>query len=101
MTISTREEMINALVVATELEHGLMAQYLYAEMTLKDKSDGLTDDQLVRVRRWSAWIRGVARQEMGHLATALNLLEAIGGGSHLNRLRFPSPTGLYTPPVPF
>jgi Ferritin-like len=77
------------------------AQYLYAEMTLKDTSDDLTGNQLVGVRRWSAWIRGVARQEMGHLATVLNLLEAIGGGSHLNRLRFPSPTGLYTPPIPF
>jgi hypothetical protein len=101
MPINTREELINALVAAAELEHGLLVQYLYAEMTLKDKDEGLTADQLVKVRRWSAMIRGVARQEMGHLATVLNLLEAIGGGAYLNRMRFPSAMGLYTPPIPF
>lgn len=101
MKITTREEMINALVVGAELEHGLMAQYLYAEMTLKDASDGLTGAQLSMAQKWRVWISGVAKQEMGHLATVLNLLEAIGGGAHLNRLRFPSAAGLYTPPIPF
>ena len=101
MNITTREELINALVAAAELEHGLMVQYLYATMTLKGQNDGLTPEQLTKVQRWSARIRGVERQEMGHLATVLNLLEAVGGGSHLNRMRLPSATGLYTPPVPF
>ena len=53
------------------------------------------------MRTWSAKIRAIAKQEMGHLATVLNLLEAVGGGSYLNRIRFPSATGLYTPPIPF
>jgi hypothetical protein len=101
MRITTREEIINGLVVAAGLEHGLMAQYLYAEMTLKDASDGLTSAQLAMVQNWRRSISGVARQEMGHLATVLNLLEAVGGGAYLDRLRFPSATGLYTPPIPF
>jgi hypothetical protein len=101
MPIATREEIINHLVKAAELEHGLMIQYLYAEMTLKGPNDGLASDQLSKVSRWRQWISAIARQEMGHLATVLNLLEAVGGGSHLNRLRFPSATGLYTPPIRF
>lgn len=102
MTITTREELINALVAAAELEHGLMIQYLYAGMTLKTStSEQLTPAQLAVVRVWNQRIRGVAKQEMGHLATVLNLLESIGGGSYLNRMRFPSEVGLYTPPIPF
>jgi Ferritin-like len=99
--IETREEIINALVEAAELEHGLMAQYLYAAMTLKDQNDGLTANQALKVKMWKDSILDVARQEMGHLGTALNLLEAVGGASHLDRERFPAPTRFYTPPIPF
>jgi Ferritin-like len=102
MAIHTREELINNIVAAAELEHALMVQYLYAAMTLKSgTADGLTPTQVTMVTRWRRWILGVARQEMGHLGTALNLLEAIGGGSHLDRMRLPSATGLYTPPIRF
>jgi hypothetical protein len=102
MAIHTREELINNLVAAAELEHGLLVQYLYAAMTLKaGEEEGLTTAQAAMVNTWGAWIRGVAKQEMGHLGTVLNLLEAIGGGSYLNRMRLPSDTGLYTPPIRF
>lgn len=100
--INTREEIVNGLVEATELEHGLMVQYLYAAMTLKETTDeGLTPAQLNKVKHWALKIRGVAKQEMGHLATALNLLEAVGGGSHLDRVRFPARSRFYKPPIPF
>jgi len=101
MPIKTREDLINALVKAAELEHGLMIQYLYAEMTLKDQSDDLTPPQVTLIDNWRKWIAAIARQEMGHLAMVLNLLEAIGGGAHLDRLRLPSDEGLYTPPIRF
>src|SRR5438876_195467 len=78
--ITTRAELINALRVAAELEHGLMAQYLFAVYSMKRYTyEDLDAVQLERVRRWSSSITLIARQEMEHLGLALNLLSAIGG----------------------
>jgi hypothetical protein len=43
MMIDTREELINALYVACEIEHSLLVQYLYTAMPMKRGLDeGLT-----------------------------------------------------------
>src|SRR5256885_3940862 len=70
--ITTRAELIDALRVATELEHGLMAQYLFAVYSMKRYTYELDPVPLERVRRWSSSITLIARQEMEHLGLALN-----------------------------
>jgi len=94
--ITTRSELLDALTMACELEHGLSLQYLFAAFSLRsDPDDGLTRNQLIRVRTWASSIFFVAAQEMFHLAQASNLLLAIGGAPHLARPNFPQPPGIY------
>jgi hypothetical protein len=96
--IADRHELIEALAVACELEHGLSLQYLYAAFSLRaDPADGLSGAELIRVRTWASSIFFVAAQEMMHLAQASNLLLAIGGSPHLARPQFPQPAGHYPP----
>jgi hypothetical protein len=97
--ISSRAELVDALAVACELEHGLSLQYLFAAFSLrKDPDEGLGDDlELVAVRKWAANIFFVAAQEMLHLAQASNLLLAVGGAPHLARPNFPQLPGTYPP----
>ena len=76
-----RDEAIFLLHTATEIEHSLMVQYLYAAMTLnlgKDKPDADTPE-------WQRVILGVAKEEMGHFITVLNLLRLIGGPLNFER----------------
>lgn len=94
--ISSRAELIDALRLAAELEHGLMAQYLFAAYSLKRYDyEGLAPEQLERVRCWASLITLVARQEMEHLGLALNLLSAIGGTPSFSRPNMPQPAGYY------
>jgi Ferritin-like len=90
--IDTREELIDALTEASELEHGLLIQYLFAALSLKKRADeGLSPEEQELVRRWEGQILRVARDEMGHLGTACNLLAAIGAAPRLGRPNFPQP----------
>src|SRR5918992_4985297 len=83
---------------ASEIEHMLMLEYLFAALSLKtDASEGLTEGQLEAVRRWEGLILEVAAQEMLHLALWSNLLTAIGGAPHLSRPNFPQPIEYYPP----
>jgi hypothetical protein len=94
--IQTRAELIDALRVAAELEHGLMAQYLFAVYSLKRYTwEGLDAVQLEHVRRWSSSITLIARQEMEHLGLALNLLSAIGGTPSFTRPNMPQRRDYY------
>ena len=94
--IEHREALIYMLCEAAELEHGIMCQYLFAAFSLKQRTDeGLTDDQVVAVRRWRETIAHVATQEMLHLALVHNLLSAIGGAPHLSRPNLPQPANYY------
>ena len=94
--ITTRAELINALRVAAELEHGLMAQYLFAVYSMKRYTyEDLDAVQLERVRRWSSSITLIARQEMEHLGLALNLLSAIGGTPSFTRPNMPQRRDYY------
>jgi hypothetical protein len=94
--IMSRAQLIDALRLASELEHGLMAQYLFAAYSLKRYDyEGLAPEQLERVRRWASWITLVARQEMEHLGLALNLLSAIGGTPSFSRPNMPQRLDYY------
>jgi len=88
--VDTREELINALQEAIQIEHGLMIQYLFASLSCKRRVDeGLTEAELEFVRQWEGRILKIARDEMAHLATACNLVTAIGGSPDFNRPNFP------------
>jgi hypothetical protein len=96
MTIDTREELINALHEASEIEHGLMIQYLFGALSLKKSmQEGLSAPEAQLVRGWEALILSVARDEMGHLGTVCNLLSAIGAPPRFTRPNFPKVTGYY------
>jgi hypothetical protein len=98
IVVENREELIFLLTEASELEHMLMLQYLFAAFSLKtDAGEGLTEEQLEAVKRWERVISEVAAQEMLHLASASNLLTAIGGAPHFGRPNFPQPAKYYPP----
>jgi len=94
--ISSRNDMIAALHEAAEIEHGLLLQYLFAALTMKQQPDeGVTPEEFARLRQWKGIILGVAVDEMGHLGTVCNLLAAIGSSPHFDRPGFPQTTGYY------
>jgi len=94
--ITTRAGLIDALRTASELEHQLMAQYLFAVYSLKRYTwEGLEPVALERVRRWSSSIALIARQEMEHLGLALNLLSSIGGTPSFTRPNMPQNADYY------
>jgi hypothetical protein len=68
MVIEHREALIYMICEAAELEHGLMCEYLFAALSLKDSvEEGVTEDQLAAIERWRSTVLGVAAQEMLHL----------------------------------
>ena len=88
--LDTREELINGLQEAIQIEHGLMLQYLFAAVSCKRHvREGVTEEEAEVIRQWEAGILSVARDEMAHLATACNLVTAIGGSPDFNRPNFP------------
>src|SRR5688572_32863494 len=94
--ITTRADLIDALRTASELEHQLMAQYLFAAYSMKRYVwEGLDAVELERVRRWCSSITLIARQEMEHLGLALNLLSAIGGTPSFTRPNMPQRADYY------
>jgi hypothetical protein len=100
LVVTTREELMFLLCEASELEHLLMCEYLFAAFSLKERvEEGLTPEQSEAVRRWERVITGVAVQEMLHLAQASNLLTAIGGMPHFRRPNLPQRAKYYPPEV--
>jgi len=100
LVVTTREELLFLLCEASELEHLLMCEYLFAAFSLKEhEEEGLTPEQLDAVRRWERVITGVAVQEMLHLAQASNLLTAIGGMPHFRRPNLPQRAKFYPPEI--
>lgn len=96
MAIKTREELINALNEASEIEHGLLIQYLYTILTMKRRLDeGLTTRQQKETRGWQSSMLKVAREEMVHLGIVSNLLTSIGARPHFMRPNMPQQTGYY------
>ncbi len=89
--LEPRDEAVFLLQVAAEVEHALMAQYLYAAYSL--------DAAHPQGGVWRNSILQVAREEMGHLLTVQNLLLAIGGPVFLERDLYPFESRVY--PIPF
>ena len=94
--LDSREQLLNALAEAAEIEHNLMCCYLYAAFSLKEGlEEDLTEPELAAVKRWRHELIHVAIGEMTHLALVLNLMSAIGGVPHLRRANFPIPLGYH------
>ena len=74
------DELVLLLQTAAEIEHALMAQYLYAAYSLPDQSPQ---------SEWRDTLIGIARQEMGHLMAIQNLLLAIGAPLNFEREDYP------------
>lgn len=56
--LNTREDLINTLHLAAELEHNLMCQYLFAAYSMKrSTSEGLDEVQLEKTRGWGALMK--------------------------------------------
>lgn len=95
--IANRADLVQALTVASQLEHGLMLMYLYAAFSMKAFPEELgppNDPQREvlrnKLRNWEANILRVARQEMEHLGFVCNMLSVIGGNQYFDRPNFPA-----------
>jgi hypothetical protein len=94
--VNDREQLIYLLTEAAEIEHGLMCSYLYANWSLKERTDeGLTEDQLCAIARWRDSMQSVAMEEMLHLALVNNLLMSLGSPPHFMRPNFPIAPGYH------
>jgi hypothetical protein len=95
VVVAHREDLWWLLAEACQLEHMIMCQYLFAEWTLKDKRDGLSDEQSAAVERWRGVLRGIAIEEMLHLALVANVMSSIGAAPYLGRPNFPQRSGYF------
>ena len=94
--IENRAQLIYLLTEAAEIEHNVLCCYLFAQFSMKDDtSEGLTVEQLEKVRSWRATIGDIVVQEMLHLASACNLLTAVGGAPQLRRPNLPTSPRAY------
>jgi rubrerythrin len=91
--LSPHDSAIFFLHIASEVEHALMVQYLYAAFSLGGKQ--VPEDKKELVNEWRVKILGIAREEMGHLITVQNILHAIGGPLTFQREDFPFDSQLY------
>jgi photosystem II stability/assembly factor-like uncharacterized protein len=88
--VHTRQDLLYLLAQASELEHSLTCQYLYAAFSLKQRGEpGVSDEQAQIIENWRQTMIGVAVQEMLHLGLATNLLTAVGGAPYFRRANFP------------
>ncbi len=93
ISMCPRETAVYLLHIGAEVEHALMAQYLYAGYSLG--GENLTPEQKAKVKSWRETVLSIAREEMAHLATVENLLTLIGGALTFEREDFPVPGSLY------
>jgi hypothetical protein len=90
---SGRDYAIFLLRIAAEIEHSLMAQYLFAAYTLGGPR--VPADKRDDVRAWQETILGIAKEEMGHLITVQNLLTVLGAPRQFDRDDYPNQTPFY------
>jgi hypothetical protein len=88
--LGPRDEAVFLLTAATEIEHALMVQYLYAAYSVRVA--GASEAQLKGTQEL---LFQIAREEMGHLATVQNLLQLIGGPLNFNREHSPYASEIY------
>jgi Ferritin-like len=100
IVVENREDLWFLLAEASQLEHMLMLEYLYAGFTLRRGTDeGLTDEQAAAAARWAGALHGIAAQEMLHLALVCNLMSAIGAAPTFTRPNFPQRSNYFPPTV--
>src|SRR5271169_6498496 len=93
IVVDHREHLWYLLAEASQVEHLIMCQYLYASFSLKTGPDErLTAGQADAVARWHEVLTGIAVEEMLHLALVANLMSAIGAAPNLTRPNFPRPS---------
>jgi Ferritin-like len=96
LVVAHREHLWWLLAEASTLEHMIMCQYLFAEFSLKDgTAEGLSPEQAAAVERWRDLLRGIAVEEMLHLALVANLMSAIGAAPTFNRPNYPLASGYF------
>ncbi|WP_443749178.1 ferritin-like domain-containing protein [Asticcacaulis solisilvae] len=94
--IRHREQLLDTLSEAAEIEHNLMCCYLYAAWSLKTEPDDGIDPEIQKeIRGWQRAIVDVAIDEMTHLTLVSNLMNALGGVAHLHRPNFPVSNGYH------
>jgi Ferritin-like len=90
IVVAHREDLWWLLTEAAQLEHMLMCEYLFAEFSLKEGEDrGLTGEQAEAIARWRTLVRGIAVEEMLHLALVSNVMASIGAAPTFTRPNFP------------
>jgi hypothetical protein len=100
IVVQHREHLWYLLAEATQLEHMIMCQYLYAGFSLKQGEDeGLTAEQTAAVTRWRQVLRGIAVEEMLHLALVSNVMASIGAAPTFTRPNFPQRSDYFPPSV--
>ncbi|MGN6169784.1 MAG: ferritin-like domain-containing protein [Solirubrobacteraceae bacterium] len=96
IVVANREDLWYLLAEAAQLEHMIMCQYLYAEFSLKDGTEeGLNAEQADAVERWRKVLRGIAVEEMLHLALVANVMTSIGAVAPFGRPNFPQRSGYF------
>jgi hypothetical protein len=103
--IEDRSQLIYALTEAAQLEHVLMCQYLFAGASLKTHVAEIAPGprcyhQIELIRYWNRKLFEIAREEMQHLAMAMNLLVAVGGQPTFERRNFPNLNYYYKQETP-
>lgn len=88
-----RDEATLLLTVGAEIEHALMAQYLYAAYSVRQ--DQTNHECRGNVAGIAARLIHIAREEMGHFITVQNLLHLIGAPHHFDRQDSPFESALY------
>lgn len=98
--VERRKELTYLLCQGAELEHALMAQYLFAAFSLKRRAGpGVRPDQVEIIERWRATIMSISREEMLHWAMVQNLLVAVGSAPFVSRPHMPHQAKGYPPGV--
>src|SRR5262249_44031408 len=94
--VANREDLWWLLSEASQLEHMIMCQYLFAEFSLRRGTDeDLSEEQANAVERWRKVLRGIAVEEMLHLALVANVMSSIGAAPTLGRPNFPQRSGYF------
>jgi rubrerythrin len=88
-------ESVRLLREASEIEHALMVQYLYAAFSVRPQFDGIVGPLFAS----ADGLMGVAIQEMEHLGKVNRALVALGAEPNLRSQDFPYQTDLYPFPL--
>lgn len=99
--IATREDLIDALMHAAEIEHAIMCQYLYAAFSIDRTSVALSPEHAELARSLVMDLLRIARQEMAHFGMVTNLLVAVGAPPDLDRPNLPIQRNYFSIPIEF